>query len=454
MTITKTLHILLFSTLVALFSANSQAQEELLFSIHGSNTVGAKLGPSLAESYLKYLGAQSVGVFPTGQENEVKVTGFLPGKGQLVSIFIAAHGSSSGFKALVSGEGQVAAASRPIKKKEQAKLSEMGDFSAREAEYVVGIDGLAIIVNQDNGISKLDIKEVARLFSGEVANWKELGGADLPVSLHARDNRSGTWDTFKNLVLAKKYKLAASAERFESNTVLSDRVASTPGGIGFVSLNTIGRAKPLMISEGTERALEPELLHVSTEDYVLSRRLYMYLPEKGADPEALDFLRYATSDLAQPVVASVGYVHQAVELMSPDVQSAPQDYQDIVDQFDRASVNFRFAQGRAQLDNKAISDIERLARFIERQPGEVLLIGFAEQSANARNADLLARLRADVVRRALIKAGVSRKKIQHKGYGQFMALSSTDSLASKIRNRRVEVWVKSDSKPQQVASAY
>ncbi len=439
---------------MSLFAVGTQAQEELLFSIHGSNTVGAKLGPALAESYLKYLGAESVGIFPTGYENEVKVTGFLPSKGQLASIYIAAHGSSSGFKALANGKGQIAAASRAIKSKEQAMLSEMGDFSTREAEYVVGIDGLAIVVNPGNSVEKLDIKDVARLFSGEITNWKELGGADLPVSLFARDNRSGTWDTFKNLVLAKKYKLSPKAERFESNTVLSDRVSSTPGGIGFVSLNTIGRAKPLMISEGTNLALKPELLHVSTEDYVLSRRLYMYLPEKGADPDALDFLRYATSDLAQPVVASVGYVHQTVELMTPDLKSAPQDYQQIVDQYDRASVNFRFAQGRAQLDNKAVSDIERLARFIERQPGEVLLIGFAEQSDHSRNADLLAKLRADVVRRALIKAGISRKKIDHRGYGQYMALSSADSLASKIRNRRVEVWVKTNGKATRVASAY
>ncbi|WP_422409110.1 MULTISPECIES: substrate-binding domain-containing protein [unclassified Endozoicomonas] len=453
MTIT-TFRSLLFYSFLSLVSFGAQAQEELLFSIHGSNTVGARLGPSLAESYLKYLGAEGVGVFPTGLDNEVKVTGFLPAKGKLVSIFIAAHGSSSGFKALASGKGQIAAASRPIKTKEQAMLSGMGDFSSLEAEYVVGIDGLAIIVNPGNSINKLDIKDIARLFSGEVKNWKELGGADLPVSLFARDDRSGTWDTFKNLVLAKKYQLDPTAMRFESNADVSDKVASTPGGIGFVSLNTIGRARPLMVSEGTDRALKPELLHVSTEDYVLSRRLYMYLPEKDADPDALDFLRFATSDQAQPVVASVGYVHQAVELMSPDVQSAPEDYQRIVDQFDRASVNFRFAQGRAQLDNKAINDIERLARFIDRQPGEVLLIGFADQRAQSRNSDLLAKLRADVVRRALVKAGVPRKKIQYRGYGQYMALSSAESLASKIRNRRVEVWVKADSESNQVAASF
>ena len=444
MTIIKFLPAFLLWVMAFLLSPTLKASEQLLFSMHGSNTVGAKLGPALAEAYLESLGAQSVGVFPGDKENEKRVTGFLPETGNIVSIFIAAHGSSSGFKAMAAGKGDIAAASRPIKGKEQKLLNTMGDFGSLNSEYVVGIDGLAIVVNPNNPIDQLDINEIARLFAGEITNWKELGGPDQTVSLFARDDRSGTWDTFKNLVLAKKFKLSETAERFESNSVLSDTVVNTPGGIGFVSLNTIGNAKPLEISEGT-RALKPELLHVSTEDYVLSRRLYMYLPEQGADPEAADFLKFATSELAQPVVASVGYVHQSVELVKPDLQSAPRDYQDLVSPYDRASVNFRFDQGKAQLDNKAVTDIQRLASFVEKNPSELLLIGFAEQSGSSNNRDLLAKLRADVVRRALIKAGVSRKKISFKGYGQFMALSSSDSLASKIRNRRVEVWVRTET---------
>lgn len=428
---------------LTLFSTRQAvAAEQLLFSIHGSNTVGAKLGPALAEAYLKHLGAEVVGVFPGDEENEARVSGFIPSLNDVATIYVAAHGSSSGFKAMLKGKAQIAAASRPIKLKEQKMLGKMGNFNSRASEYVVGIDGLAIVVNPGNPISKLDISQIAQLFSGQIKNWSELGGADLPVKLFARDDKSGTWDTFKSLVLAKKYKLSDKALRFESNKVLSDRVAQTPGGIGFVSLNTIGGSKPLQISDGTDRALRPELLHVSTEDYVLSRRLFMYLPEKKPDPEALKFLEFVASDEAQPIVSSVGYVHQSVELMQPDVQSAPYEYQQVVHEYDRASVNFRFDKGKAHLDNKALNDIERLARFIKNQPGEILLIGFAEQDDNARHSDLLARLRADVVRRSLIKAGVDRKNIMHQGYGQYLALSSADSLASKIRNRRVEVWFK------------
>ncbi|MGI9273521.1 MAG: phosphate ABC transporter substrate-binding/OmpA family protein [Endozoicomonas sp.] len=423
-------------------SSVAQDKDQLLFSIHGSNTVGAKLGPALAESYLKYLGADSIGVFPGDEENETRITGFIPSRNVMASIYVAAHGSSSGFKALANGRGQIAAASRPIKNKEQALLSDMGDFRKSGSEFVVGIDGLAIVVHPGNPINQLDLSQVARLFSGEIDNWNQLGGLDLPVRLFARDDRSGTWDTFKSLVLAKKYPLSPEAKRFESNQVLSGEVANTPGGIGFVSLNTIGDAKPLRISDGTRRALKPELINVATEDYVLSRRLFMYLPEHDSDPEARAFLEFVSSDTAQPVVAEVGYVPQSVKLMETDISSAPSNYKELVGRYERASVNFRFNQGKARLDNKALADVDRLARFLQRQPGDILLIGFAEKNDRANHSNLLARLRADVVRRALIRAGVPRKKIDSSGYGPYLALSSSNSLASRIRNRRVEVWIR------------
>ena len=423
----------------------SYGSEEKLFSIHGSNTIGARLGPALAEAYLLHLGAEVVKIYPGARENEVRIKGYVPKLGKMASIHIAAHGSSSGFKAMKAGNAEIAAASRPIKAKEQAMLAELGNFSSRNAEYVVGIDGLAVIVHPNNPVSRLDLDQIAKLFSGEITNWKQLGGPDRAVKLFARDDRSGTWDTFKSLVLAKKYALAQNARRFESNAQLSKEVQATPGGIGFVSLNTIGESKPLMISDGTDRALQPYPLHVSTEDYILSRRLYMYLPEQNPDPEAKAFLDFVVSEAAQPVVASVGYIHQSVELVEPDLKTAPKEYQKIVDAYDRASVNFRFDKGKARLDNKALLDVERLSKFVAEQPGELLLIGFAEPNDKPERNELLARLRADVVRRSLIKAGISRKLIRYEGYGNYLALSSAETLTSRIRNRRVEVWFRPKS---------
>ncbi len=428
-------------TFFPLLLSSSAVAEEQLFAIHGSNTVGAKLAPALAEAYLLSEGAERVSIYSESGKNESRVTGYFPEQDRVASIYIAAHGSSSGFTALQTGEADIAAASRPIKKSEQAKLSQLGNFNNQKSEHVVGIDGLAIIVHPDNPLNRLDIKDIARLFSGEIRNWQQLGGNNFPVELFARDDHSGTWDTFKSLVLAKNYKLSDRALRFESNSEVSRRITKTPGAIGFVSLNTIAAAKPLMISSGT-RALEPVVHNVATEDYLLSRRLFMYLPEVTNNRYAEEFLEFVRGAEAQKVVSEVGYVSQNVKLMPVDIESAPESYKKLVSDYERASVNFRFSMGRAKLDNKAKADIERLAGFIEKNPSEIRLLGFAEQSSGASNSDLLAKLRADVVRRALIKAGVPRKWIDHTGYGQYMALSSEESMISKVRNRRVEVWIK------------
>ena len=93
-----------------------------------------------------------------------------------------------------------------------------------KAEQVIAIDGLAIVVHPGNPVDSLTTAQLARLFAGEIRNWRELGGQDLPVRLHARDDRSGTYDTFNELVLARQGKsLWSDARRYESNDELSAR---------------------------------------------------------------------------------------------------------------------------------------------------------------------------------------------------------------------------------------
>ncbi len=430
-----------------MFSGSVHAEDEYLFSIHGSNTVGAKLGPELAVRFLQSKGVKNVGVYPGNAENESRITGYLPEQEKLVSIYVAAHGSSSGFKALSKGVGDIAAASRRIKKKEKIKLQKLGDFSSSESEFVIGIDGLAVIVhplNPLNPIKNLEMDQIAKLFSGEIRNWKELGGEDRIVNIFARDNQSGTWDTFKNLVLAKKYTLSSEAHRFESNAELSGEVLKNEGGIGFVSLNTIGGAKPLMVSDASGKALAPKLINVSTEDYVLSRRLYMYLPENSENADAREFVEFAVSDQGQNAVTHVGYVSQHIALRDSDQSAMPMTYQNMIHSFDRASVNFRFDQGKAKLDNKAKMDIQRLVRFINEGSRKVRLIGFSETNDDSSFSKLLSKLRADVVKRQLIRNGVSRKKIEILGYEPKIDRQLEVTVSRLIRDRRVEVWVQEE----------
>ncbi|CAM3665709.1 substrate-binding domain-containing protein [Parendozoicomonas haliclonae] len=413
--------------------------EGTLFTMQGSNTIGARLGPALVKGWLEARGFQSVTIQDTATANEQQVTGHNQKTGRTVTVEVKAHGSSSGFKAMLVSQADVAAASRRIKDKELVKLADYGDMRSSSSEWVAGIDGIAVIVNPANGISRLNTDDVARIFSGEITNWVELGGKDLPIVVYARDDQSGTWDTFRNLVLGKQYQLTEAAERFESNAVLSGRVAEDPAAIGFVSLNTIGQSKALAIASGKARSLAPQHLTVATEDYALARRLYLYLPAVSPNGYAQDFLQWAAGEDGQAIVDEVGYISQNVKPLQAEVQDAPDDYQALVMNSQRLSVNFRFEGGKAVLDNKAFKDIERLARFMEKSPGQLTLIGFAENDGSDY-AELLSELRAKVVRRALIRAGVSRKQLELHGYGEYLHLADGDDQAANVKNRRVEVW--------------
>ncbi|MBU2709804.1 substrate-binding domain-containing protein [Zooshikella harenae] len=410
-----------------------------LFNMAGSNTIGAELGPELVKAYLQAKQVQQIKVEETGL-NEVKVTGSVPSLKRNVSIAISAHGSSDGFRQLEAGSVQIGAASRPIKDSEVRKL---GGDSIRSAdhEFILALDGIAVIVNDSSPLKQLQVKQVADVFSGRILQWTQLGWGVDPIKLLARDPQSGTWDTFNNLVLNGRGELATSAERLESNDELSRNVANNPNAIGFVSLNTIGGAKALAIADGGDHYIKPSAASVATEDYPLSRRLYMY--SLSDDAFVKEFLAYTQSPEGQAVVEKAGFISQKVaRLPQTDLSTMPKEYQGMVKGHQRLSVNFRFVAGKADLDNKAVRDLKRLVNFYAQQGGnkKLLLIGFADADVRASKQSLLAKLRAKVVSRKLIKAGMSHNTFKTKGYG-VLELASGQSLAGKTKNRRVEVWI-------------
>ena len=434
--------VVLFFAFTALAKAEIDPIEPMqgrIFTIQGSNTIGATLAPELVKGWMQSRGLQWVSILEAPIANEQRVVGIHPQSGKQVSVEVKAHGSSSGFKAMMAGEADIAASSRRIKQKEKIKLGELGDLQSASSEQVVGIDGIAVIVNSQNHLSHLSTDDVARIFAGDITNWKALGGRDSAITIYARDDKSGTWDTFRNLVLGKKHQLSNKAKRFESNAALSDRVANDPGAIGFVSLNTIGRAKALAVAAGRSRALKPERLTVATEDYALSRRLYFYLPAVSPNAYAQDFLSWVAAKPGQDVVERVGYIPQSVKPLVADIQDAPYEYQTLVASNQRLSVNFRFENGKAKLDNKAARDIKRLADFMTNKRGKLTLIGFSENDGHSMDK-LLSQLRAKVVKIALIRAGVSRAQLESHGYGRYMHLAEGNNLSAYIKNRRVEVW--------------
>ncbi|GGH91877.1 hypothetical protein CFY91_13460 [Pseudomonas fluvialis] len=420
----------------------SAGEANLLLRIQGSNTIGAHLAPALAAGLLRQQGV----AHPEQQisaPNEVSVSG-RDAQGRLLQITVAAHGSGTGFVALAEGSAELAASSRPIKDSEQASLASLGDLRSASAEQVIALDGLAIIVHPDNPVQQLDIAQVAALFAGEIDNWQALGGPAGAVRLYARDDNSGTFDTFKELVLSSQGKqLAGAAQRFESSDELSERVSQDPQAIGFIGLPYIRQAKALHIADQGSQAMPASRELISTEDYPLSRRLFFYLKPDESNPWARALVEFAQSAEGQAIVTANGFIGQQVQAMRVAVDaSQPRVYQRLAEQAQRLSVNFRFREGSAELDNKALHDLQRLLDYLkanDKQHRQLVLVGFGDPKSDPARAALLSKLRAMAVRRELARAGILPRDIL--GLGEQLPVASNQQDDGRMKNRRVEVWV-------------
>jgi len=415
--------------------------KNVILRLHGSNTVGEKLAPTLLKGYLESLGAQNIQITATG-DVEKAIHAYLPTQGW-IDIDIQAHGSTTSFADMDSGTADMGMASRKIKDKEIILLKDrFGDLTHPISEHIIGLDGLAIIVNKANLINNLNTEQLAGLFSGEITNWSEVGGDDIPVSIYARDGNSGTWDTFKYLVLKKHNKtLSETASRYESSTELSDLVAEDVGAIGFIGLPYVRHAKLLAVADDVgAQSIIPTLFTVGTEDYPLSRRLYFYTPAKQSN-FMRDFIEFTQSAQGQEIVKENGFISQNIYTLNPAIPTdAPADYQQFVRNSTRLSLNFRFNSGSDLLDNKSLRDLDRLTHYLAEYPGKKLsLFGFSDSIGDASYNVQLSEHRAKQIEINLQSRGIFPTLV--KGFGEKMPVASNTTKAGRDKNRRVEIWV-------------
>ncbi|SFA92991.1 substrate-binding domain-containing protein [Pseudomonas sp. NFPP24] len=440
------LRVLLLLTVFPLFAVSAPLplpDQGPALRIQGSNTIGAALGPALAKGLMEHQGLQAVHSEPGEGVNEQRVIGKTR-QGKTVTIEVAAHGSSTGFTALKKASADLAASSRPIKDSELVDLEPLGDLKSPEAEQVIAIDGLAIILHPQSPLNTLNTEQLAQIFNGEVSTWEALGGVGGPIHVYARDDQSGTYDTFKELVLRLRGKpLASGAKRFESSEQLSDAVSQDPQGIGFIGLPYVRQAKAVAIVDGDSQPMLALNSLIATEDYPLSRRLFFYLPPSGHNPWAKALVDFTQSAKGQAIVAANGFIAQQVQAIAVQPRpSMPDDYQGIARDAQRLTVNFRFEEGSASLDNKARQDLQRVVAYLkshDKLDKQVTLVGFGDAKDDPQRAALLSKLRAMAVRRELVKNAVVLRDIR--GLGAQMPVAANTADEGRIKNRRVEVWV-------------
>jgi phosphate transport system substrate-binding protein len=414
---------------------------DIILRLSGSNTIGENLAPALAEEFLKRQGATEVKTLPGDRDDEVFVRGLLPGDRTPKAIEIHAHGSALAFEDLAIGQADIGMSSRRIKAEEVAQLASLGDMTSPACEHILGLDGIAVIVSRKNPVRTLAKEQIAQIFQGTIGNWLQVGGSDGAIHLYARDDKSGTYDTFLTLVLGNA-PLAPSTKRVEDSRKLSDAVAQDPNAIGFIGLTYVQETQAVAVYENGAAALLPTPFTVATEDYALSRRLFLYTPAQPRQELTRRFVDFALSSIGQNIVAEVGFVGQNVSAAAAAASSTavPADYRRLTSGYDRLSLDFRFREGSSQLDNKAVADLARVVTFVtdlHYSGDHLVLLGFNDSKEATEN---LSKARADAVAQQFEQRGVKASTVV--GFGSQIAVASNDTPEGRQKNRRVEIWLK------------
>jgi phosphate transport system substrate-binding protein len=447
---TATIGAVLLASLVGLFwfrmsrpgASSKISQDNIILRVSGSNTIGEGLAPALAEEFLRQQGATEVKTLPGDRDDEVRVQGVLPGDRAPKAIEIHAHGSAKAFEDLANGQADIGMASRRIKTEEGAQLASLGDMRSPACEHILGLDGIAVIVSKKNPVRTLAKDQIAQIFKGEIGNWLQVGGSDGAINLYARDDKSGTYDTFRTLVLGNA-PLAPSARRIEDSRRLSDSVAKDPNGIGFIGLTYVQEARAIAVYENGAAALLPTPFTVATEDYALSRRLFLYTPAHPRQELTRRFVDFALSTMGQNIVAETGFVGQnllAAAAAAASTTALPADYRRLTSGSNRLSLDFRFREGSSQLDSKAVADLTRVVTFVtdlHYSGDKLVLLGF-DDSKEA--TDKLSKDRANAVALQFEQRGVKAATVV--GFGSQLAVASNDTPEGRQKNRRVEIWLR------------
>lgn len=211
-----------------------------------------------------------------------------------IEVTYNATGSGTGIEAVEAGRCDIGLSSRNLKDEEKAKGLE---------ETVLALDGIAIIVNPQNSITDLSVEKVSKIFTGEIVNWKELGGEDAEIVIIGREAGSGTRDGFESITGTKE-KCKYRQELTSTGDVITT-VAGNPNAIGYASLASVKETVKAVSIDG----VKPSEKTIKDGSYVVQRPFVLVTKKDAKLSESAKlFFDYVTSKDANEIISNAGAV--------------------------------------------------------------------------------------------------------------------------------------------------
>ena len=212
-----------------------------------------------------------------------------------VTVTVEYTGSGAGLEALAAGSIDIGNASRKLKDAEKENGS---------VENIVAIDGIAVIAEKSNTVTDISAEDLAKVYKGEISNWKDLGGDDQPIVVIGREAGSGTRDAFEELMEVKD--ACVYAQELDSTGAVLAKVASTPGAIGYVSLDVVDDTVIGLKIDG----VEPTEEQILAGNYVLQRPFVMATTGELSEQNEIvkAWFDYIGSEAGKEIIKKVGLI--------------------------------------------------------------------------------------------------------------------------------------------------
>jgi phosphate transport system substrate-binding protein len=326
---------------------------------------------------------------------------------------------------------------------------------------LMALDALVPIVSPENPIPRLSTTQLAAALSGEMTNWSQIGGPDMPIVLHGMDKASD----LSAALAARLGQPVVAARIYPDAKSLGAGVAGDPWALAMTGRTAAGAARILPLTDSCGFALEPGPLSVKTDDYPLTLPVFVLTPPRRLPLITREFLDFLAMPAAQSAIAKAGFVARDFEraALGRDstrlinaIQATPdadglQALQQLIasmQTYDRASVTLRFEDGGTDLDLRSIDALNDLALHITSgllAKEDMVLMGFVPKSG-AREAEIDASQKLSEAVLAQLKLLApdipDARWPRAEGVGAALPLACDTTPAGKRLNRRVELWLR------------